>query len=102
MSFSNVLMIGLGGAGQRHLRILKRLLPEKTAFSTFRTTGHTPLLRADFSVDAQDTVEARYDLKKFTSLDEAFDSRPDLTVIATPTSLHRAPMMMAMNAGSGV
>lgn len=102
MTFRKVLFVGLGGAGQRHLRILKRLLPKQTAFSAYRSTGRTPLLRADFSVEDQGTVEAQYGVRKFESMEEAFADRPDLTVIANPTSRHREPMMLAMRAGSGV
>ncbi len=102
MSFSRVLFIGLGGAGQRHLRILRQLLPKDTAFTAYRRTGATPLLRPDFTADEQSTVEAAYGLRTFDSLEAAFADGPDLTVISTPTSCHREPMMMAVKAGSGV
>lgn len=69
---------------------------------TYRRTRETPLLRADFSVDEQNTVESEYGLQVFDSLESAFSNGPDLTVISTPTSCHREPMMMAMKAGSGV
>lgn len=102
MSFSKVLFVGLGGAGQRHLRILRQLLPKNTVFTAYRRTGGTPLLRPDFTVDKQSTVEAAYGLKTFDSLEAAFADGPDLTVVSTPTACHREPMMMAMEAGSGV
>ncbi|HBN07150.1 MAG TPA: hypothetical protein DD435_00380 [Cyanobacteria bacterium UBA8530] len=101
MSFSKVLFVGLGGAGQRHLRILRELLPDAD-FSAFRSKGMTPLLRPDFTVDEHNTVEAAYRLRRFDSLEEAFADKPDLTVISTPTTFHRDPMSMAMKAGSGV
>ncbi len=102
VSFSNVLFIGLGGAGQRHLRIFRQLLPESALFSAYRSSSATPLLRPDFSVDEHNTVESAYGLKTFESLKSAFESSPDLTVISTPTAFHRQPMFMAMEAGSGV
>lgn len=102
MSFSKILFVGLGGAGQRHLRIFRQLLPESTVFTTYRRTGKTPLLRADFTVDDQNTVETAYHLQTFDSLESAFADGPDLTVVSTPTSCHREPMMMALEAGSGV
>ena len=102
MSFSKVLFVGLGGAGQRHLRIFRQLLPESTIFISYRRTGATPLLRLNFTVDEKSTVEAAYRLQTFASLEAAFADGPDLTVISTPTSCHREPMMMAMEAGSGV
>ena len=102
MSFTKVLFVGLGGAGQRHLRILRQLLPESTVFSAYRRTGRTPLLQPDFTVDAGNTLESAYNLKTFDSLESAFADGPDLTVISTPSSCHREPMTMAMEAGSGV
>jgi predicted dehydrogenase len=102
MNFPKVLFVGLGGAGQRHLRIFRKLLPENTVFGAFRRTGSTPLLRSDFTVDDQNTVESAYKLRMFDSLESAFADGPNLTVISTPTSCHREPMMMAMEAGSGV
>ena len=102
MSFSKVLFVGLGGAGQRHLRIFRQLLPESTVFTAYRRTGATPLLRPNFTVDGQSSVEAAYCLQTFASLEAAFADEPDLTVVSTPTSCHREPMMMAMEAGSGV
>ena len=103
MSFPRkVLFIGLGGAGQRHLRIFRQLLPENTLFTTYRHTGATPFLRSDFTVDEKNTVETAYDLQTFKTLSSAFADGPDLTVISTPTSCHRKPMVMAVEAGSGV
>ena len=102
MSFAKILFVGLGGAGKRHLRILRQLLPKKTVFTAYRRTSRTPLLRPDFTVDERNTVEAAYDLQVFDSLQSAFADGPDLTVISTPSSCHREPMMMAMEVGSGV
>ena len=102
MSFSKVLFVGLGGAGQRHLRIFRQLLPEGTVFTAYRHTGRTPLLRPNFTVDDQNTVESAYRLRIFNNLESAFADGPELTVVSTPTSCHREPMMMAMKVGSGV
>jgi len=102
MSFSKVLFVGLGGAGQRHLRILRRLLPAGTIFSAYRHTSGTPLLRSDFTVDDNNTLEATYNLRLFDRMESAFADGPDLTVVSTPTSCHREPMLRAMEAGSGV
>lgn len=102
MNLSRVLFIGLGGAGQRHLRILHNLLPAGTEYAAFRRTSKTPLLKADFSVDETQSVGDAYGLKIFTDLESAFRYKPGLTVISTPTSCHREPLMMALAAGSGI
>jgi len=88
LEYKRVLFVGLGGAGQRHLRIFKELLPPKTIFFSFRNTKKTPLLNSDFSVNRETTLEKKYNLVSFNSLEDAFESKPDLVVISTPTSLH--------------
>ena len=89
MNINKIFFLGLGGAGQRHLRIFKQLLPEKTEFSTFRSHSKiTPLLRQDFSVDKNSTIEDKYNLKLFNTIEEGLGNLPDLIVISTPTALH--------------
>ena len=83
-----IFFFGLGGAGQRHLRIFKDLLPDSVEFSAYRSTGLTPLLNPDFSVSTQTTLEKKYDLTLFNSLEEGLENEPDLIVISTPSSLH--------------
>lgn len=102
MKIKKILFIGLGGAGQRHLRIFRELLPKSTSFLAYRSTSTTPLLNADFSVNSESTVEAQYGLNIYESLQLAFAESPDLTVISTPTARHRIPMLMALDSGSGV
>ncbi len=102
MTFSRILFVGLGGAGQRHLRIFRELMPRDTVFTAYRRTRATPLLRPDFSVDNRGSLESAYGLRMFDTLESALADGPDLTVISTPTSHHRVPMMMAAKAGSGI
>ncbi|MDA1060838.1 MAG: Gfo/Idh/MocA family oxidoreductase [bacterium] len=83
-----VLFVGLGGAGQRHLRIFSQLLPPSTKFLAFRSTSHTPLLNPDFTVVKNFTIEDKFGLTLFDSLEEAFQDPPDLIVISNPTSMH--------------
>lgn len=95
MEVNKILFVGLGGAGQRHLRIFRDLLSSETEFSAFRAVKKTSLLKSDFSIDMDSTVEKQFDLKLFNSLEEAFDNNPDLIVISAPTSLHYEVARMA-------
>jgi predicted dehydrogenase len=97
-----ILFVGLGGAGQRHLRIFKSLLAPQTVFTAFRSTRHTPLLNADFSVNEKDGVENHYGLKTFGDLEAALDDGPDLVVISTPSALHLDAAQSAAERGIGV
>ena len=83
-----IFFVGLGGAGQRHLRIFKNLLAGNVEFSAYRSTSRTPLLNPDFSVSAPISLEKKYDLTLFSSLEEGLENEPDLIVISNPSSLH--------------
>ena len=102
MPFKKILFVGLGGAGQRHLRIFKQLLGPQTQFTAFRSTRTTPLLSANFTVNRSSTIEDHYDLTVFDSLSSAIDDGPDLVVISTPSSLHYDAARMAADKGIGV
>jgi predicted dehydrogenase len=102
VNITKVLFIGLGGAGQRHLRILKQLLPPTVKFSAFRRTAKTPLLRSDFSVDESNNISDTYGLTMFNTIEAAFEDKPTLTVISTPTSCHKEPLLFALKVGSAV
>ena len=102
MKYKKILFIGLGGAGQRHLRILYDLLPKSTEFFAFRSKSTTPLLNADFTVNSKSTLKKEYNLTELDSVESAFSIKPDLTVISTPSSLHVEYMMKAVENGSAV
>ncbi len=96
-----VLFVGLGGAGQRHLRILRARLPH-ARFTSFRRTGATPVLNPDFTVAAGKTLENEYGLVPVTSLEAGLAEKPDLVVISTPSALHLDPMLAAARHGCGI
>ena len=83
-----VLIVGLGGIGQRHVRNLRTLLGERADILAYRVRrlSHvvTPTLQADSSRD----VEKEYGVQAFDSLDHALAGRPDVAFICNPTSLH--------------
>lgn len=95
------LCVGLGGAGQRHLRLLKSLCPQ-AHYLAYRSRSITPLLHTDFSVNPEDTVERHYELSIVDSLKQGYDEHPDCVVIATPSSLHEEPLLLAAEAGCDI
>jgi len=83
------LFIGLGGAGQRHLRNLFQLVPDveiAAVRNQKRAFEITPTLQADHKVD----IVQKYGIKEYPSLDEAQHFNPDFAIVANPTSLHLA------------
>jgi len=84
-----ILFIGLGGAGQRHLRLFKENLTDKDVeFLAYRSTNKTPLLNPDFSVNQEESLENHYGIKVYNDLDKALALKPDLAIISSPSSMH--------------
>ena len=98
MPLVKILMAGLGGAGQRHLRNLREALGAKGTFLAFRERGRPEVITPDFRLDAS----ARLDLPTFQSLDEALSQRPDAVVVSNPTSEHVRVALAAARAGAHV
>ena len=86
--FKKILFIGLGGAGQRHLRLFKQNTPEGTQLIAYRSTSKTPTLNPDFTVNKSESLEGLYGVKMYESLNDALSASPDLAVISIPSSLH--------------
>jgi len=102
MTYKKILFIGLGGAGQRHLRIFQNLFKKNAKYYAFRKTKKTPFLNSDFSVNETKDLESEYGLKIFNNIDQAFEINPDLTIISTPTAFHKDPMFKAIESNSDV
>ena len=96
-----LLFIGLGGAGQRHLRIFRKLLPENN-FIALRKTKKTPHLNEDFSINNSIKLEDKYSLKIIESENDLENYSPTLTIVSTPSSLLTKYTKIAHSIGSNV
>ena len=98
----NVLFLGLGSAGQRHLKNLKLILGDELIPSTVSTKKFKPAISEDLKNITQSNVYEKYGLKIFCSSKEAFRNNPDLTIISTPSIFHFANCKEALEAKSHV
>ena len=96
-----ILFIGLGGAGQRHLRILRSLLTDNK-FIALRKRDLSPLLNPDFTVNKTKTIEEKYNIESFYDENELINQKPKITIISTPTNLHTKYCLLAKELGSNV
>jgi len=81
------LFIGLGGVGQRHLRLLKELHPD-AELAAVRTRRRNFEIDEDLKVNDSVNLEEKYSIRCFFSVREAASFRPDFAIVANPTSLH--------------
>ena len=102
MSFPNgVLFKGLGGAGQRHLRLFRKKFPE-TQFFAFPPTKNVPLLKENFEVNSDNSVANHYNVSFLDSFEAALEQEVDLCVIATPSIMHEQDIVSALSCGMNV
>ena len=83
-----ILMIGLGGIGQRHLRNLKTLLGADLEVIAYRTRRQSVVLTDTLQVETGAEVESKYAVRVFTDLGEAIAQKPDAAFVCNPSSLH--------------
>ena len=80
----NILIIGLGSIGQRHLRNL-RSIDKKIKFFSLRRKYITPLLDSK-NQKRRGKIEDYYNIKNFKSFDEI--KKIDIAFICTPSKFH--------------
>ena len=94
-----ILMVGLGGVGQRHLRNLKSALGEDLEPMAYRVRGHGTVLTDNLEVSAGKDIEEEYGITVFRDLDEALAQGPRAVFICNPTSHHAEVALAAAAAG---
>jgi predicted dehydrogenase len=96
------LVVGLGSAGQRHVRNLKTLRGNAVEILTCRSRGLDIVIDAKLNASFGRRPEDEYRLVNYPSLDAALAQRPDLVVVANPISLHLPVARAALDAGCHV
>jgi predicted dehydrogenase len=95
-----VLVVGLGSIGQRHARNLRTLLGEDLLLSALRS--RRPEAAPDSESRAANDPAVDCNGGVFYGLDEALAARPEIVIVANPTSLHLAAASAAVRAGASV
>ncbi|MBI4436397.1 MAG: Gfo/Idh/MocA family oxidoreductase [Candidatus Omnitrophica bacterium] len=83
-----VLMVGLGGVGQRHLRNLKILIPNDLEVVAYRVRRSPAVISNTLAVEGGISLEEKYHIRAYTDLQKALEEEPEATFIANPSSLH--------------
>jgi predicted dehydrogenase len=95
----SILMVGLGGVGQRHLRNLRTLLGPEADISAYRVLRAAPVLTDTLKVEAGAELEQKYNLRTFSSLGDALGRKPSAVFICNPSSLHIPVALAAAEVG---
>jgi len=97
-----ILMIGLGGIGQRHTRNLRALLGDAVEMIAYRKRRLTHVVTPTMGADAERNVEEVYNITSFDSLDAALARKPDMAFVCNPSSLHVEVARACLLAGCDV
>lgn len=94
-----ILVVGLGGIGQRHLRNLRTLLGPEAELSAFRVRGLNHALTDKLDIEPGVEVAAKYGVHVFQTLEDALAAGPDAAFVCNPTSLHVPVALRLAQAG---
>ncbi len=94
-----VLVAGLGGIGQRHVRNLRAILQERIEFIAYRVRGLKHVVTPKLEADATRDVEESLGIRSFYDLDLALEEKPDVAFVCNPTSSHIPVAIACVKAG---
>ena len=97
-----ILIIGLGGIGQRHTRNLRALLGDSVEIIAYRVRRLTHVVTPTMGADVERNVEEVYNIRTFHALDEALAEKPDIAFVCNPSSLHVEVTRACLLAGCDV
>lgn len=95
-----ILMVGLGGIGQRHVRNLLTLLPsDEVEIIAYRVRGLQGVITDQLTPESNVIVEEIYKISTYDDLDKALAEQPVAAFICNPSSMHIPAALAAARAG---
>jgi predicted dehydrogenase len=97
-----ILVVGLGGIGQRHVRNLRTLLGQDLELLAVRTRGRRDVITDGLQIEPGADVEKRYGIEAVPSLDAGLARRPNAVLVCNVSSGHLQVARAAADAGCAV
>jgi len=94
-----ILIMGLGGIGQRHLRNLRMLLGGEAEIIAYDPRPNPPVLTDQLKVEEGANLEKKYNLRIFQDIEPALAQKPQVAFVCNPTSLHIPAAIRAAREG---
>ena len=89
-----ILMVGLGGIGQRHTRNLRAILGDRAEFLAYRVRRQMHVVTPAWAQTPIAMWRKIYSIRIFLSLGAALAEKPDIAFICNPSNLH-VPVALA-------
>ena len=96
---NRVLFVGLGSAGQRHLRNLRRLYGAEIEVMAYRARKLQRVFDDRMRIIEGKSLDSEFQINVFDNYDKALQSQPDIVFITNPNSHHMEFAMKAAMAG---
>ncbi len=93
-----ILILGLGGIGQRHLRNLRKLRGDDLEILAYDPRPNPPVLTDQLKVEEGASLEKKYNLSIFPDIEQALAQKPQAAFVCNPTSLHITSALLAAQA----
>lgn len=84
-----VLMVGLGGAGQRHVRVMKSFQDKNISIYAYRVQKRQLIINEKLEMVEESSIEEQYSITTVSSIKEGFKIGMDAVFICNPTSMHK-------------
>jgi predicted dehydrogenase len=94
-----ILLVGMGGIGQRHARNLRALLGPRVDLIAYRARGLSGLITPLLSLDETKNVREEYNVRVFDTLESALGESPDIAFVCNPSSMHVETALKCAQAG---
>ena len=94
-----ILIIGLGGIGQRHLRNLRMSQGENAEIIAYDPRPNPPVITDKLKIEEGVSLEDKYHMTVFLDFEQALAQRPQAAFVCNPTSLHIPAAIRAAREG---
>lgn len=94
-----VLFVGLGSAGQRHLRNLRKICGTDLEVMAYRVRKRQTVYNDKMQIQEGKKLDTEYQIKLFDCYEKALQERPDIAFITNQNSKHMEYALKAAKAG---
>lgn len=94
-----VLVVGLGGIGQRHLRNLRALFGPDFEILGCDPRPQIAVLTDQLTVEVGSRLEEKYSISRYPDFDSALAQEPNVVFVCNPSSLHIDTALRAAQTG---
>ena len=94
-----ILFVGLGSAGQRHMRNIKRLYGDNVELLAYREKGLQRVFNDDLKIVEGKSLEKEYQINAFYNFEESLNEKPDVVFITNQNSRHMEFALKTAKAG---